>query len=162
MSNRLDALASLAIGENLPASQPTTKHPRHKPGCSCIVCIQPPSGKGPKHKPECNCNVCLTVRRRFKTLREKRQSEKELETSEKQPSSTIPPSEVLPEAVTNDPSSTGPSPSDEIHSQKGTTNVDTETSASLPLKIAQIDLNIQPEREEEPSTLHQTVTLVPY
>ncbi|XP_042437534.1 B3 domain-containing protein Os07g0563300-like [Zingiber officinale] len=162
VSDRLAALASLAIGENLPASQPTTKHPRHKPGCSCIVCIQPPSGKGPKHKPECNCNVCLTVRRRFKTLREKRQSEKELEISEKQPPSTIPPSNVLPEARTNDPRSTGANPSDEIPSLKGTTNVDTETSASPPLKIAQIDLNIQPEREEEPSTLQQTVTLVPY
>ncbi|KAL2500310.1 B3 domain-containing transcription repressor VAL2 [Forsythia ovata] len=59
----------------------TTKHPRHRPGCSCIVCIQPPSGKG-KHKPTCMCNVCMTVKRRFKTLmmrKKKRQSEREAE-----------------------------------------------------------------------------------
>ncbi|KAE8702903.1 Detected protein of confused Function [Hibiscus syriacus] len=59
----------------------TTKHPRHRPGCSCIVCIQPPSGKG-KHKPTCTCTVCMTVKRRFKTLmmrKKKRQSEREAE-----------------------------------------------------------------------------------
>ncbi|VFQ69634.1 unnamed protein product [Cuscuta campestris] len=59
----------------------TTKHPRHHPGCSCIVCIQPPSGKG-KHEPSCLCNVCMTVKRRFKTLmmrKKKRQLEREAE-----------------------------------------------------------------------------------
>ncbi|CAI9097185.1 OLC1v1033556C1 [Oldenlandia corymbosa var. corymbosa] len=63
----------------------TTKHPRHRPGCSCIVCIQPPSGKG-KHKPTCTCNVCMTVKRRFKTLmmrRKKRQSEREAEVAQR-------------------------------------------------------------------------------
>ncbi|PQP98502.1 hypothetical protein Pyn_34889 [Prunus yedoensis var. nudiflora] len=47
-SSGLDALANAAIlGDN--AADPgtasvatTTKHPRHRPGCSCIVCIQPP------------------------------------------------------------------------------------------------------------------------
>ncbi|XP_048135875.1 B3 domain-containing transcription repressor VAL1-like isoform X2 [Rhodamnia argentea] len=69
----LDALASAAVlGESIddpgePSSGVTTKHPRHRPGCTCIVCIQPPSGKG-KHKPTCTCNVCMTVKRRFKTL----------------------------------------------------------------------------------------------
>ncbi|KAJ7564847.1 hypothetical protein O6H91_02G036300 [Diphasiastrum complanatum] len=79
-----------AFGENSAASPPppaaTTKHPRHRPGCTCIVCIQPPSGKGPKHKPNCVCNVCMTVKRRFKTLmmrRKKRQSEREAETARK-------------------------------------------------------------------------------
>ncbi|KAH7291424.1 hypothetical protein KP509_29G016600 [Ceratopteris richardii] len=83
----LEALANVATtGENntTASSSPaaTTKHPRHRPGCTCIVCIQPPSGKGPKHKPTCNCNVCTTVKRRFKTLmmrRKKRQSEREAE-----------------------------------------------------------------------------------
>ncbi|XP_060195977.1 B3 domain-containing protein Os07g0563300-like isoform X1 [Lycium barbarum] len=82
----LDALANLAIleeGETLPASsQATTKHPRHRPGCTCIVCIQPPSGKGPKHEQSCDCIVCKSVKRRFKTLmlkREKKLSEKEAE-----------------------------------------------------------------------------------
>ncbi|KAL6574481.1 hypothetical protein OROMI_011766 [Orobanche minor] len=57
------------------------KHPRHRPGCSCIVCIQPPSGTG-RHKPTCICNICMTVRRRFNTLmmrKKKRQSEREAE-----------------------------------------------------------------------------------
>lgn len=80
----LDALASAAVlGDNAGGETSvgaTTKHPRHRDGCSCIVCIQPPSGKG-KHKPSCICNVCLTVKRRFKTLmmrrKQKLQSEQE-------------------------------------------------------------------------------------
>ncbi|KAJ6758252.1 B3 DOMAIN-CONTAINING TRANSCRIPTION REPRESSOR VAL1 [Salix koriyanagi] len=84
----LDALATVAVsGDNLddPSVGATTKHPRHRPGCTCIVCIQPPSGKG-KHKPTCTCNVCMTVKRRFKTLmlrKKKRQSEREAEISQK-------------------------------------------------------------------------------
>ncbi|KAL6978994.1 hypothetical protein U1Q18_020659 [Sarracenia purpurea var. burkii] len=85
----LDALATAAVlGENEEDAAvgetsvgATTKHPRHRHGCTCIVCIQPPSGKG-KHKPTCICNVCLTVKRRFKTLmlrKKKRQSERESE-----------------------------------------------------------------------------------
>ncbi|XP_004302530.1 PREDICTED: B3 domain-containing transcription repressor VAL2 isoform X1 [Fragaria vesca subsp. vesca] len=86
-SSGLDALANAAIlGDNVAdpgtaSVATTTKHPRHRPGCSCIVCIQPPSGKG-KHKPSCTCNVCMTVKRRFKTLminKKKRQSEREAE-----------------------------------------------------------------------------------
>lgn len=86
----LDALASAAVlGESMvelvgPGEMsvgPTTKHPRHRAGCSCIVCIQPPSGKG-KHRPTCTCNVCMTVKRRFKTLmlrkkKQRQQSEDE-------------------------------------------------------------------------------------
>ncbi|KAI3461728.1 hypothetical protein Pfo_018391 [Paulownia fortunei] len=83
----LDALANAAVlGDNIGdmgeySVGATTRHPRHRPGCTCIVCIQPPSGKG-KHEPTCKCNVCLTVRRRFKTLmmrKKKRQSEREAE-----------------------------------------------------------------------------------
>ncbi|EPS64487.1 hypothetical protein M569_10291, partial [Genlisea aurea] len=78
----LEALATAAVlGDNVDVGESsasaTTRHPRHRPGCSCIVCIQPPSGKG-KHEPTCKCNVCLTVRRRFKTLmmrKKKRQAE---------------------------------------------------------------------------------------
>ncbi|ESQ51601.1 hypothetical protein EUTSA_v10016263mg [Eutrema salsugineum] len=78
----LDALASAAVlGDALgePEVATTTRHPRHRVGCSCIVCIQPPSGKG-RHKPNCGCNVCSTVRRRFKTLmmrRKKKQLERD-------------------------------------------------------------------------------------
>ncbi|KAG8371578.1 hypothetical protein BUALT_Bualt13G0102500 [Buddleja alternifolia] len=83
----LDALATAAVlGDNIvdigeSSTGATTRHPRHRPGCTCIVCIQPPSGKG-KHEPTCKCNVCLTVRRRFKTLmmrKKKRQSDREAE-----------------------------------------------------------------------------------
>lgn len=65
-SSGLDGLATAAvIGDNVPdfvesASGVTTRHPQHRPGCTCIVCIQPSSGKG-KHDPTCKCNVCLMV-----------------------------------------------------------------------------------------------------
>ncbi|KAI5078065.1 hypothetical protein GOP47_0007889 [Adiantum capillus-veneris] len=84
----LETLASVATTEEntgdsaVTSTAVTTKHPRHRPGCSCIVCIQPPSGQGPKHKPNCDCNVCLTVKRRFQTLmlrRKKLQSERAAE-----------------------------------------------------------------------------------
>ncbi|XP_074267800.1 B3 domain-containing transcription repressor VAL1-like isoform X2 [Silene latifolia] len=82
-SSGLDALATAAtLGDHAePSAGATTRHPRHRPGCSCIVCIQPPSGKG-KHKSSCVCNVCLTVKRRFKTLmmrKKKRQCERDAE-----------------------------------------------------------------------------------
>ncbi|KAL0916994.1 hypothetical protein M5K25_014550 [Dendrobium thyrsiflorum] len=166
VSDGLDTLANLAIlgeSESLPASsQPTTKHPRHRPGCTCIVCIQPPSGKGPKHKQTCTCNVCLTVKRRFQTLmlrREKRQSEKEAEntaTPKKQQNSThpaqvsprTPPSPSAP-VIHN--SGVGISPPVTI-ANNGLVDDESERKRATPSPIkTQIDLNIQPEREEEPS-----------
>ncbi|WOH10895.1 hypothetical protein DCAR_0830372 [Daucus carota subsp. sativus] len=74
----------------------TTRHPRHRPGCSCIVCIQPPSGKG-KHNPTCTCNVCMTVKRRFKTLmlrKKKRQSDLEAEIAQRNHFISAPKEEV--------------------------------------------------------------------
>ncbi|KAK6927192.1 Zinc finger, CW-type [Dillenia turbinata] len=88
----LDALANAAVlGDNLnclaeTSVGATTKHPRHRPGCTCIVCIQPPSGKG-KHNSTCMCTVCMMVKRRFKTLqlrKSKHQSEHTDGTSERQ------------------------------------------------------------------------------
>ncbi|XP_010542684.1 PREDICTED: B3 domain-containing transcription repressor VAL1-like [Tarenaya hassleriana] len=77
----LDALASAAgLGEGREEEAEeaiTTRHPRHRPGCSCIVCIQPPSGKG-KHKPCCCCNVCMTVKRRFRTLMLRKKKKKKM------------------------------------------------------------------------------------
>ncbi|KAJ7968470.1 B3 domain-containing protein [Quillaja saponaria] len=156
----LDTLANLAIlgeGDVFPASaQATTKHPRHRPGCSCIVCIQPPSGKGPKHKQTCTCNVCLTVKRRFRTLmlrREKKQSEKEAETTHKkeQPQQSQPP---LPEILLEDDPL--PCSNTEISSPNRNPEVNDGSdddpnrlrSSASPFK-GQIDLNIKPEREEE-------------
>ncbi|KAF1889186.1 hypothetical protein Lal_00024508 [Lupinus albus] len=88
----LEALANAAVlGDILvdlaePSSVVTTKHPRHRPGCTCIVCIQPPSGKG-KHKPTCNCLACMTVKCRLETLtmrNKKRQSERNADVSASQ------------------------------------------------------------------------------
>ncbi|KAL1210385.1 B3 domain-containing transcription repressor VAL2 [Cardamine amara subsp. amara] len=70
-ASALDTLANasmgMADGQGDIAVAATTKHPRHRAGCSCIVCSQPPSGKG-KHKPSCTCSVCEAVKKRFKTL----------------------------------------------------------------------------------------------
>ncbi|KAL3627658.1 hypothetical protein CASFOL_029021 [Castilleja foliolosa] len=126
----LDKLANLAIKEEnqnesgppASSSENTTKHPRHKPGCSCIVCLQPPSGKGSKHEKSCECIVCSALKRRAKTLterREKKQWEKETETSGG-------PTQVSAKAE------------------------DLDEPENSPMK-GQIDLNIQPEREEEVS-----------
>ncbi|XWS12723.1 hypothetical protein CRYUN_Cryun37aG0114800 [Craigia yunnanensis] len=147
----LDTLANLAIlgeGEALPASsQATTKHPRHRPGCSCIVCIQPPSGKGPKHKQTCTCNVCQTVKRRFRTLmlrREKKQSQKEAETTNKKQQLSLP-DKVLDNGPLPCTNAGNSSPNPKKVVSEGSDDVKSSTS---PFK-GQIDLNIQPEREEE-------------
>ncbi|KAK7412276.1 hypothetical protein VNO78_03728 [Psophocarpus tetragonolobus] len=157
----LDTLANLAIlgeGEALPASaQATTKHPRHRPGCSCIVCIQPPSGKGPKHKQTCTCNVCLTVKRRFRTLmlrREKKQSEKEAETTRKkqqqQHPQPLPSSEILLDEDSLPCSNTGDSsPNQNKEGNDGSDDDPNRIKSSASPFKGQIDLNIQPEREEE-------------
>ncbi|KAH1048611.1 hypothetical protein J1N35_039395 [Gossypium stocksii] len=152
----LDTLANLAIlgeGGVLPASsQATTKHPRHRPGCSCIVCIQPPSGKGPKHKQTCTCNVCQTVKRRFRTLmlrREKKQSQKEADATRKKQQPSLPDKVVDDEPLpcTTSAGNSSPNPKKVVSE-----NLDDDTnrlkSSSSPFK-GQIDLNIQPEREEE-------------
>lgn len=158
----LDTLANLAIlgeGETLPASsQATTKHPRHRPGCSCIVCIQPPSGKGPKHKQSCTCNVCQTVKRRFRTLmmrREKKQSEKEAETIRKKQHQQQPRQLPVPEKLQDDDSllynnNTGNCSPKQIREINEVSDDEPNKmkSSSSPFK-GQIDLNIQPEREEE-------------
>ncbi|XP_073302344.1 B3 domain-containing protein Os07g0563300-like isoform X1 [Primulina huaijiensis] len=148
----LDALANLAIqgkGESLPHSSPTrTKHPRHKPGCSCIVCIQPPSGKGLKHKQSCECAVCSSLRRRFRTLmerREKKQLEKE---SESLPQQQLPEQQLH---INAQPSNNAGNNDVNLEDSGNVACVDEHNGnkpAVVPLK-GQIDLNIQPEREEE-------------
>ncbi|XP_071715417.1 B3 domain-containing transcription repressor VAL1-like [Rutidosis leptorrhynchoides] len=134
----LDALATAAVlGENIgelgePSLGPTTKHPRHRPGCTCIVCIQPPSGKG-KHKPNCLCNVCLTVRRRFKTLmlRKKKQlSDREAEEAQKS---------LL--ALTN-----GVVPDDNLGISD---QIEVEVGESSSKGGQQLDLNCDPDKEDE-------------
>ncbi|KAF7833839.1 B3 domain-containing transcription repressor VAL1 isoform X1 [Senna tora] len=140
----LDALASVAVlGDNLlgPAESSagvTTKHPRHRPGCTCIVCIQPPSGKG-RHKPTCTCNVCMTVKRRFKTLmmrKKKRQSEREADAAQKEQN------RKRDEAEMNGASRDDTSCSEK---EEGLTRGQPEVGEP---SSAQIDLNCHPNRED--------------
>lgn len=152
-SSGLNALANAAIlgddaGESgrIPVAT-TTKHPRHRPGCSCIVCIQPPSGKG-KHKPTCTCNVCMTVKRRFKTLmmrKKKRQSEREAEIAQRNQQSwgTKDESEV-------DSTSRHLTP---VDGSENEARVPNELDSSNRDQVAeaakgQLDLNHQPDRED--------------
>ncbi|KAK2386548.1 B3 domain-containing transcription repressor VAL1 [Trifolium repens] len=142
----LDALASLAVlGENLIdptdlSAGATTKHPRHRPGCSCIVCIQPPSGKG-RHKPTCTCNVCTTVKRRFKTLmlrKKKRQSEREADAAAKK--------DQIRKRDDNLDTNGGASRDDANPLEKGGLNrSQTEVGES---SAGKIDLNSDPNRED--------------
>ncbi|GKF70399.1 hypothetical protein Tco_0203456, partial [Tanacetum coccineum] len=50
-------------------SDVTKKHPLHRIGCQCIICIQPPSGS--KHSPTCSCRACVAKRLRVKNMTEK-------------------------------------------------------------------------------------------
>ncbi|KAL1541030.1 B3 domain-containing transcription repressor VAL1-like [Salvia divinorum] len=148
----LDALANAAVlGDNLAdigdsSAGATTKHPRHRPGCSCIVCIQPPSGKG-KHEPTCKCNVCLTVRRRFKTLmmrKKKRQSEREAELAqEKEDSKSAAKLELEKEDIAGLALLNMNNPENGMGSNGVHANVE-ETS-----KGGGLDLNCDPHREDE-------------
>ncbi|KAH9668385.1 B3 domain-containing protein [Citrus sinensis] len=147
----LDALATAAVlgdyagdsGEPSSVGATTTRHPRHRPGCTCIVCIQPPSGKG-KHKPTCTCNVCMTVKRRFKTLmlrKKRRQSEREVEVAQKNHSDQMGDSEmngsVKQESVPTSHTD------NEISQTKSQTEVAESSSAQIGL-----DLNCYPNRED--------------
>lgn len=154
-SSGLDALATAAIhGENgdNPSSTSvatTTKHPRHRPGCSCIVCIQPPSGKG-KHKPTCTCTVCMTVKRRFKTLmmrKKKRQSDHEADIAQKSQQSWHPKEETEVDSSPKQILSHRNPPENESRPCD-------EPDSSQNIKLAEtgkgnIDLNCDPAREDE-------------
>ncbi|KAF3454800.1 hypothetical protein FNV43_RR05248 [Rhamnella rubrinervis] len=143
----LDALACAAVlGENVgdPGESSvgaTTKHPRHRPGCTCIVCIQPPSGKG-KHKSTCTCNVCMTVKRRFKTLmlrKKKRQSEREAEAALKD------------DSLHKDESETNGTSKDELFHMHIPENEGGQSKTQIEVAEAsagKIDLNCHPNRED--------------
>ncbi|PON36402.1 Zinc finger-type transcription factor [Trema orientale] len=143
----LHALASAAVlGDNVgdsgePSVGATTKHPRHRPGCTCIVCIQPPSGKG-KHKPTCTCNVCMTVKRRFKTLmlrKKKRQSEREAESAQKDDN------EHKEERETNGTSTDALSHANQSENEVIRSRVQADVAET---SAGQIDLNCHPGRED--------------
>ncbi|XP_022948777.1 B3 domain-containing transcription repressor VAL1 isoform X1 [Cucurbita moschata] len=141
----LDALASAAVlGDSmadLQESGTTTRHPRHRQGCTCIVCIQPPSGKG-KHKSTCTCNVCLTVKRRFKTLmlrKKKRLSEREMETSLKEGNSQF------DESGTSGTLRGTSLQTNHSENERSQIRVKDEEAAN---SSGQIDLNCHPDRED--------------
>nr|QNI23768.1 AP2/ERF transcription factor [Camptotheca acuminata] len=145
----LDALATAAVlGDNAgdfgePSVGATTKHPRHRPGCTCIVCIQPPSGKG-KHKPTCMCNACMTVKRRFKTLmlrKKKRQSEREAEIAQGKDQGT--PKDKIEMDGTSGNSLLHISHSENEISQS---RIQKEVAGT---SKGQLDLNCHPNREED-------------
>lgn len=158
-SSGLDALANAAIlgdegdpGTTVVAT--TTKHPRHRPGCSCIVCIQPPSGKG-KHKPTCTCNVCMTVKRRFKTMmmrKKKRQSEREAEIALRNQHLSGPRDEAEVESSSKhvltpqDPSENEARSVNELEPKSQSNNV---SNKMVDIGKGHIDLNCHPDREEE-------------
>ncbi|KAJ1702435.1 hypothetical protein LUZ63_002214 [Rhynchospora breviuscula] len=151
----LDALATAAtLGDSVngnqaaPSVAPTTKHPRHRPGCTCIVCIQPPSGKGPKHSPSCTCNVCLTVRRRFKTLMmRKKQKQSEREEAEANNSKKFPWTASKDEAEGSNYSRGTPLPILDVHRESELAN------QGLNMNRAGIDLNIHPDPQSHPSMM---------
>ncbi|KAG6769645.1 hypothetical protein POTOM_025301 [Populus tomentosa] len=160
LASGLDALANAAIlgdvGEQSTTAvvATTTKHPRHRPGCSCIVCIQPPSGKG-KHKPTCTCNVCMTVKRRFKTLmmrKKKRQSEREAEIAQKTQHVVGPKDEAEVDSssklasIPRDPSDNEARSGNELESKSQSNNLSNKLADS---GKGHLDLNCHPDREED-------------
>jgi ribosomal protein L40E len=165
----LDTLAQAAAATTGPVSpMRTTKHPRHRPGCSCIVCIQPPSGKGPKHKATCTCNVCVTVKRRFKTMmqrRKKRQFERESELARKKRGwarDDISDSASLLDAASRPETSAGGGGGGAVAEENPTTplvyqsddvggGADEGGPSKAAATAAAIDLNSQPDRDERVS-----------
>lgn len=139
----------------------TTRHPRHRPGCSCIVCIQPPSGKG-KHKPTCTCNVCMTVKRRFKTLmmrKKKRQSEREAEIAQKNQQSWRTKDESEVDSTSRHLTPVDGSENEaRVPNELDSRNEDQVADAAK----GQLDLNCQPDREDMqagPNTLSMMTLL---
>ncbi|XP_057764633.1 B3 domain-containing protein Os07g0563300-like isoform X2 [Salvia miltiorrhiza] len=155
----LDTLANLAIegeGEGLVgSSENRTKHPRHRRGCTCIVCLQPPSGKGIKHRQSCECVVCTSLKCRFRTLmerREKKQVDKETEpppsSSENLQGQLLLEKEQDVDACVGSDTANRSLNEEEAPNSGHLEEPNARKLSSSPLK-GQIDLNIQPEREED-------------
>lgn len=118
-------------------TRPTTKHPRHKLGCSCIVCCQPPSG-GPKHLPNCSCKVCMMVKRRLQSMMFRR------ERNPTELKSVI--QECKSQGNLRSPKRSNSVVDLQEDNSKGYFDVDTG-QAIVSVKC-QIDLNCQPEQED--------------
>lgn len=150
----LDTLANLAIEGEVEALQcfsenkTKVKHPRHRPGCACIVCLQPPSGKGTKHHQSCVCVVCTSLKRRFRTMMERR--ERERKQSEKETQSPPSSHNVRGQhSHENEQDTENRSLKEEEVRMSGyLEEPNAKKNSTSPLK-GQIDLNIQPEKEED-------------
>ncbi|KAF8096960.1 hypothetical protein N665_0298s0030 [Sinapis alba] len=119
----------------------TSKHPRHRNGCSCIVCIQSPSGTSPKHGRRCSCTVCDTVRRRRETLLlRKKKKQIEIENKAHKELESVNSEEELDQSANNNE------------------NTSKNHEGHVPPSKPQIDLNFQPEKEEESTPLSKTTT----
>lgn len=133
-----DEEAMMGIEQHLMSPKATTKHPRHRTGCTCIVCLQSPSGAGPKHDKCCSCTVCDAVKRRRRSLllrREKKQIKKDKNAHKELESQN----------------------SDEELRQCVNISKNHEHHHTSPLTL-QIDLNFQPEKDEESLTGSNTTT----
>lgn len=123
----------------------TTKHPRHHPGCSCIVCIQSPSGMG-KHQPNCDCNICSTLRRRLNTFnqrKKKKQSDQETEI-------TVGKDELPPKDVSERNSANELGVIHMNHTEKdGDLNREHYNTMDVRSSKGQLDLNCHPSCEDD-------------
>ncbi|XP_022886319.1 B3 domain-containing protein Os07g0563300-like isoform X2 [Olea europaea var. sylvestris] len=144
----LDALANLAIqaeGVDLPASSQTKmKHAGHKLNCTCVVCIQPSDGNNPKHKQICDFADSESLKHRFSSLMEsseKKQLAKEAE-------SACQKLQVDNDTYLNNDIGKSSLHQDEERQVACLDDPDERKSSVSPLK-GQIDLNIQPEREDD-------------
>lgn len=127
----LDALADLAIQ----SGKATTRHPRHKLGCSCIVCVQPPSGtKRSVQTPSIHPEVGNSV----------------------QDSNPLLYANILRYAQignNNQNTKTGTSGSFENDPNR-------ENPSTSSFKSQNIDLNIQPDREDESSPVSDSIGIM--
>lgn len=160
----LDAFSYLGIKEEggaiAPSSLATTKHPRHRHGCSCIVSNQPARGMGPKHEPTCTCSICSTVKHRLETLalrREKKQSENEAETARQKLQQS---GQLFDEKIRPCTDAGTSSPSDKMMTDEGHNNDPINmNSYTSPFK-GQFDLNILPEPDEDLSPVSDSGAMI--
>ncbi|KAI7736268.1 hypothetical protein M8C21_022718 [Ambrosia artemisiifolia] len=139
-SNTMEGLIALGDLADHDGKAATIRHPRHKHGCTCIVCIQPPSGS--KHKSTCSCNVCLAVKHSTPPPpRMQPHSEKQVENSVQNPT----------QLLYADKAGAG---------QTFENDLNREISSNSSFKTQNIDLNIQPEREEEYSPVSDSMGIM--
>ncbi|CAI9755145.1 unnamed protein product [Fraxinus pennsylvanica] len=145
---RLDALANLAIQVeevDLPASSQTKmKHAGHKLDCTCIICIQPSDGNDLKQKQICDFANSESLKHRFSSLME-RFEKKQLT---KEAGSACQKLQVDNDAYLNNDIGKSSLNREEASQGACLDDPDERKSSVSPLK-GQIDLNIQPEREED-------------